>query len=161
METEVRIVRLDPARVAYATGFGTGPEEEAWNKLMAWAMPAGLQKDPAAHRWFGFNNPDPHPGSPNYGYEQWVTIGPQDQPVGDVQVKDFPGGLYAVTHCKLVNITQTWQELVNWRENSAYLGAHHQWLEECLNPPVNGIDPQVMTFDLYLPIAEMPAGLEK
>ena len=66
---EVHIVQLAPMRVASAHGFGASPETLAWDKLTTWAKERGLWQDAAPRRFFGFNNPDPSPGSPNYGYE--------------------------------------------------------------------------------------------
>ena len=148
---EVRIVRLEPMRVAFALGFGASPEEQAWKKLFDWAGRKGLLDDPKAHRYFGFNNPNPSPGSPNYGYEQWMTVGPEVKPEGEVKIKEVPGGLYAVTRWEAIPNPEIWKQLVLWRENSRYKPAHHQWLEECLNP-LEG--PGQLIFDLCLPIAE-------
>ena len=45
----VRIVRLDPMRVASAYGFGPSPEEIAWQTLLDWAKAGGLlDVDPCA-----------------------------------------------------------------------------------------------------------------
>ncbi|NLX09151.1 MAG: hypothetical protein GXY36_05810 [Chloroflexi bacterium] len=148
-EIDVRIVRLEPMRVAMAHGFGPSPEVIAWEKLLAWMQATGLR--PEEHRFFGFNNPDPSPGSPNYGYEQWVTVGPEVQPGGDITIKEFGGGLYAVTRCKLPQITETWRRLAAWREDSPYRCASHQWLEEALSPAVEPFDEVVL--DIYIPIA--------
>jgi DNA gyrase inhibitor GyrI len=148
-ELEVRIVRLEPVRVAAALGFGSSPEGIAWDKLLTWMRAKGLKFD--EHRFFGFNNPDPSPGSPNYGYEQWVTVEPAVEPEGEIKVKEFGGGLYAVTRCKLPQITEVWKQLVAWREDSPYKCAHHQWLEECITPPDTPFDDIIM--DIYLPIA--------
>jgi DNA gyrase inhibitor GyrI len=154
---EVRIVKLEPLHVAAALGYGESPEGLAWGKILAWAGEKGLLVDIHAHRFFGFNNPSPSAGSPNYGYEQWITVGPEYQPEGEIQVKDFAGGLYAVTRCVGVeNIFPTWQKLVAWHENSPYRHAHHQWLEEALNPEesLEGGDIQRAAFDLYMPVME-------
>jgi DNA gyrase inhibitor GyrI len=151
-ELDVRIVRLEPMRVASAHGFGQSPEGEAWDKILAWAKSEGLLEELEAHRFFGFNNPDPSPGSPNYGYEQWITVGPNVEVEGDVELKDLSGGLYAVAPCKLSNIGEVWKQLVAWREDSPYKPAYHQWLEECLTLPGTPFDE--MEFDLYLPIAD-------
>lgn len=154
MSNEVRIVRLQPLQVAASYGFGSGPEGIAWDKMIAFVKENGLEKSAQA-RYFGFNNPSPAPGSENYGYEQWVTIDPQIEASGDIKIKSFSGGLYAVGHCRLSNIGEAWQELVAWREKSRYRPANHQWLEECLTPPIDQpIDWETMEFDLYMPIAE-------
>lgn len=66
----VRIVRLQPFRAVCASGFGTNPEAEAWSKLKLWVQSQGMLHELAKHRFFGFNNPNPSVGSPNYGYDQ-------------------------------------------------------------------------------------------
>ncbi len=154
-DIDVRIVRLEPLRVASSYGFGAGPEGIAWDKMIAFVKTKGLGTDNLEHRYLGFNNPSPSPGSPNYGYEQWITVGPEVDAEGEIKIKNFGGGLYAVTHCKLSHITEVWMQLIDWREKSRYRSANHQWLEECLTPPIDRpIEPEQMEFDLYLPIAE-------
>ena len=163
-QLEVRIVRLEPLHVASAHGFGEGPEGMAWQDILAWAGDQGLLDHLDAHRFFGFNNPDPTPGSPNYGYEQWITVGPEVEGAPGITIKDFPGGLYAVTRCQgIPRITDVWRQLIAWRESSPYAPANHQWLEECLTPdldvlgrgaPLNEIERLArIEMDLYLPIA--------
>jgi DNA gyrase inhibitor GyrI len=147
---EVRIVTLEPMRCAGASGFGPEPEGKAWDTLLKWAEPIGLLSKP--HRFFGYNNPDPSPGSPNYGYDQWITVDAAIQPAEPIKIMEFPGGLYAVARCLGVqNIPVTWKQLVVWCEDSPYRTAQHQWLEECLTPPDTEMDK--LEFDLYLPIA--------
>jgi len=150
---EVRIVEMEPMRVASAHGFGVEPEPEAWNKILAFAQEKGL--DTGKARFFGFNNPNPSPGSPNYGYEQWMTVSPDVQAEGEITIKEIPVRRYAVTRCQGIStITQTWQQLVLWFEDSAYKKPAHwcQCLEELLTPP--GVPYEEYVFDLYLPIAE-------
>ena len=151
MTESVRIVRLEPMRVAASLGFGPEPEGLAWESLTRWAGDAGLAL--SEHRLFGFNNPSPAPGSPNYGYEQWLVLKGEAVAVGRLEIKDFPGGLYAVMRCKGTPNPAIWQSLVRWREASPYRAAHHQWLEELLTPDLLGQWDRV-EFDLYLPIAE-------
>jgi DNA gyrase inhibitor GyrI len=155
-ELNVQIVELEPMRVASFWAFGESPEVEAWEKLLAWARPEGLLDDPEEHPLFGFNNPDPSPGSPNYGYEVWITVGPDVMPEGEARILDFAGGLYAVARCEVVNgqyevIGSTWKKLVVWREDSQYKAGTHQWLEKSLplTPPHTDF-----VLDLYLPIAQ-------
>jgi DNA gyrase inhibitor GyrI len=151
---EVRIVNLEPMRMASAYGFGASPEGIAGNKMNAFLKKNGLLKGYGTERrHFGFNNPDPSAGSPNYGYEIWVEIGAEVQPDGDIRIVDFCGGMYAVTRFEnLENIGKVWKELVRWREGSKYRPAHHQWLENLLNPLET--DMKRYVFDLYLPITE-------
>lgn len=148
-ELDVRIVELPPMRVACGHGFGPHPEDIATEKIAAFVAEKGL----IDYQQFGFNNPNPSPGSPNYGYDIWVTVGPEVQGTEDVRIKMLEGGLYAVTRFKgLQNIGAVWQALVNWRDESPYQVAHHQWLE-CLLPPRN-VPIEDFVFDLYLPIAK-------
>lgn len=153
-DLDVRIVKLEPQRVAMSYGFGSGPENIAWEKMIAFVKAKGLDKDGQAHRFFGFNNPNPSPGSPNYGYEQWITVGPIIEAEGDIKIKTFGGGLYAVTRCKLSSITDAWMQLSAWREQSPYRNASHQWLEEAISDPLARPIDGDSEFDLYLPIAE-------
>ena len=154
-ELDVRIVELEPIHVASFWGFGESPEHEAWEKLISWARPKGLLADPEKHPLYGFNNPNPSRGSPNYGYEVWIVVDPETESNGDAEMKDFDGGLYAVTRCEVPKgqfevIGATWKKLVIWREDSKYKCGNHQWLEESL--PLNLPDTEFV-LDLYLPIS--------
>ena len=162
-EHDVRIVELKPMRVASVWGFGPSPEEQAWTKLEAWARPKGLFDDPEKHPIFGFNNPNPSAGSPNYGYEVWMMVGPEVEPEEDVRILDFAGGLYAVTRCTVPKgnydvIGADWKKLATWREDSKYRCGSHQWLERSVFIPNWGMPEEMpdieFVMDLYLPIAE-------
>jgi DNA gyrase inhibitor GyrI len=152
------MVTLPQMRVASAIGFGEQPEDLAWEKILSWARDAGVLEDLDAVRFFGFNNPSPLPGSPNYGYEQWMTLpegGSEAEvtPADEIELKTLAGGLYAVTRCTLLDIGEKWQQLVIWGEDSAYEIAHHrQCLEEAITPP--GTPFEEMVLDLYLPITK-------
>jgi DNA gyrase inhibitor GyrI len=155
-DLDVRIVKLEPMRVASFLGFGPSPEDEAWRKLMFWARPRGLLDNREKHRLFGFNNPNPSAGSPNYGYEVWIVLDSDPEPKGDAEIKGFDGGLYAVTRCPVPTgqfdvIGAGWKKLAAWREDSRYGQGTHQWLEESL--PLDLPDTEFV-LDLYLPIAE-------
>jgi DNA gyrase inhibitor GyrI len=150
-EDDIRIVELEPMRVAATLGFGSQPEIEAWDKLMTWARAINLLD--GTQRFFGFNNPNPMPGSPNYGYEQWVTVGPDVEPLADVEIKDFEGGAFAVLRCNgLATIGEDWGRLAAWVEASRYRIDHRQSLEELLNSPV--LPHTEWVFDLLAAIAE-------
>ena len=148
-EEDVRIVTLEPLRVAAALGFGPEPETEAWDKLMTWAR-ATNHLD-GTQRYFGFNNPNPMPGSPNYGYEQWMTVGPDAEPLADVEIKAFEGGLYGVLRCDgLATIEEDWGRLASWVESSAYRLDQRPCLEELLSSPV--LPHAEWVFDLHVAI---------
>jgi DNA gyrase inhibitor GyrI len=156
-ELQVSIVKLEPMRVASVQGFGAEPEAEAHQKLEAWAGARGYLDDLAHHRVFGFNNPSPTPGSPNYGYELWITVGPEVEAEGDARIIEFGGGLYAVTRMVSIDdpyesIPDTWKKLYQWMENSKYRMGTHQWMEEHLRLPETPAGN--WSLDLYLPIVE-------
>ena len=152
-ELSVRIIKLEPMIVASASGYGESPEPIAWEKILQWAGDRGLVGEGKKKRFFGFNNPDPSPGTPKYGYEQWIEISEGLTGNEDIDIKDFSGGLYAVAYCESLEVIgQRWQQLVAWREDKGYHRAHHQWLENLLSPPDAPFER--LEFDLYLPIAE-------
>ena len=147
---DVRIVNLPAMKMASAYGFGASPEEVAWKKLLDWAGANNLLEKQGV-RFFGFNNPNPSPGSPNYGYEQWMTIDSTVEVSGEIKTVDFLGGLYAVTRCKLPQIGEAWQALAEWNDTSTYTFGSHQWLEESITPINTPFDDVIM--DIYLPIS--------
>jgi DNA gyrase inhibitor GyrI len=153
---DIKIVRLEPMLVASFHAFSASPEIDARNKLIAWAEPKGLLENTVRHRIFGFDNPSPSPGSPNYGYEFWIMVGEKTKPEGDIKIKEFKGGLYLVTRCEIKNnageiIPETWKNLEIWREATGYKAGNHQWLEEHIGL-FESVD--VFTLDLYRPIVE-------
>lgn len=163
-EMEVRIVHLEPMRVACAAGFGGSPEPIAWKRLLTWARSVGLLEDPESARYFGFNSPSPSSEGEEYGYEQWLVVRPGvtaadgEAKAAGIETKEFPGGLYAVTRCiGLADIGETWTRLGQWVETSDHEVGEHQWLEECLAKPrsweeFEQLSPDSMVLDLYCPI---------
>jgi DNA gyrase inhibitor GyrI len=153
---DIRIVALPPLRVVCINGFGKEPEGQAFTKMKVWAETHGLLEKPC--RIFGYNNPDPAPGSPNYGYDVWISVDEAIQADGEAHIIDFPGGLYAVTRCEVKNpwedIPSTWQKLVKWMEGSKYHHDRHQWLEEHIGPLGKADVNLPFTLDLHLPVSE-------
>ncbi len=157
-DLEVKIVELPPMRVASARGFGPSPEPLAFEKMLAWARAHNLLDGPEKPRFFGFNNPSPSTGSPNYGYEVWMTVGPhaEGEQGGDgISIKEVSAGLYAVRRAAgspFEIFPRAWQELVTWVEQSPYeMDCQHECLEEQLNVLENPQENE-MAFDLYLPV---------
>lgn len=153
--SNVRIVELPRLRVVGALGFGPSPEEEAWKLIERFGRRHGLDLWSGEHRFFGFNNPDPSPGSPNYGYEQWMTVGPDVTVEPPYEIKHVPDGRYAVVSCTgIEQITATWAQLVTWfEENGRPLPLDRdRCLEELLTPIAQ--PPETWRFDLYLGLDE-------
>jgi effector-binding domain-containing protein len=151
---DVRIVDLPAMRVASSLGFGREPEDQAWKQLLRFAANAGIDPKQKGFQTYGFNNPNPTPGSGNYGYEIWLPVGPDVEAKAPIEIKEIPGGKYAVTRFTgLSNIGRVWKELVAWFEDSPYSCPPNssQCLEALQNPLET--DPEKYVFDLYLPIA--------
>ncbi len=159
---EARIERLEPMMVASAHATGKSPEREAWKKMEAWADPIGLLDDLDRHPVFGFNNPDPSPGSDEYGYEFWVAVDPDIEAGPGIELKEFEGGLYAVTTCKLFDeinsefflregYLESWKKLHDWVEENQVRHGSHRALEKPLDPRAPEAE---LVLDLYYPIEE-------
>jgi DNA gyrase inhibitor GyrI len=149
-ELEVSIVKLAPMRVASCRAVSESPERDAWEQLRRWAGPRGLLADIQKHPVFGFNNPPPSPDSREYGYEFWICVGPDVKSEGEIEVKDFPGGLYAVTTCKTVeSIGEVWKSLWEWVQASEYEWRKTHELEKPHDPLASEGE---LVFDLYVPI---------
>jgi DNA gyrase inhibitor GyrI len=155
-EPDVKIVTLPPLRVVCINGFGGSPESQAFDKMKTWAQDHGLLGK--SYRLFGYNNPDPAPGSPNYGYDVWITVDESVQADGEARLIEFPGGLYAVVRLEVDlpgdQIGAGWQKLVRWMQHSKYRHGSHQWLEEHIGPLDQMGGGQHFTLDLHLPIQE-------
>jgi DNA gyrase inhibitor GyrI len=154
---DVRLVTLPAMRVISANGFGKEPEAQAWQKMREWIIANGLESAAKEQRFFGFNNPDPAPGSENYGYEQWMTLPASYEPKEGDAIKEFNGGLYAMLGFRESDPSefgQAWKALNTWQLDSEYdYDESRQWLEECvtagavLNNTESGLG-----FDCYMPI---------
>jgi len=157
-DLKVRLVRLEPMRVACFRAVGANPERDAWEKLRSWAAPKGLLNNMGKHSIFGFNNPNPSKDRPEYGYEFWISVGPAVAGEREIEVKDFSGGLYAVASCRLQgdpegSVPQVWRSLWDWVQASGkYKWRKTHELEQCGNPEA---DVKDIELDLYLPIEEL------
>lgn len=148
---DVRIIQLKPMKVASYRAESSSPEQDAWSVILKWTEERGLQ-NLSTTRYFGFNNPSPENGNPVYGYEVWVTV-PEDCEVSeDITIKQFDGGEYAVASTYLHEITDRWQKLARWVEQSEYTMGRHQWLEETISPVT--APAEKMQLDLYCPISK-------
>lgn len=149
-EEKFKTITLQPFKAISFYGFGESPEDLAHQAANKWLEEHDLQTE-NAYRHFGFNNPNPSHGSPNYGYEIWIVPNQEFSPDPDDKVIDFEGGLYAITYCPSLDVIgQTWQELVNWRDTNGYFHASHQWLEGLHTPWKK--NRTNFEFTLYLPI---------
>lgn len=154
-QLKVDIVELPAMRVASALGFGTEPEMQASTMIHEFAKKAGIELDFNKIRMYGFDNPSPSAGSPNYGYEFWLPVDESVEAIAPIQIKQFTGGTFASTRFTgLSNIGRVWKELVAWVEDSSYAFGPNscQCLEKNDTPFEQ--DPEKWTFDLYLPVVK-------
>ena len=89
----------------------------------------------------------------DYGYEMWVAVDALVQPPEGLGVKEFAGGLYAVTSCRLApasGVPERWKALLRWVHTSPYTWRRttHE-LERVRNPLAPGDE---VVLDLYLPV---------
>ncbi|MHA2140349.1 MAG: effector binding domain-containing protein [Candidatus Thorarchaeota archaeon] len=154
-ELEVRIEKLEPMHVARFQAISKSPENDAWIKLKTWAEPRGLLDDIKKHPVFGFNNPNPSPGKREYGYEFWIKVGKGIASEGDVEIKEFEGGLFAVTTTPLKadpvyedghHFIGAWKRLEEWIKSSKYEFGDQQCLERAHDP---GASEDDLILDLY------------
>ncbi|MFX1318200.1 MAG: effector binding domain-containing protein [Promethearchaeota archaeon] len=161
----VQVVELEPMRVASVRAISASPEVDAWEKMRTWAHPQGLLDDYNKHPVFGFNNPNPLPGQKEYGYEFWIRMGAHFKGEGEIEAKDYEGGLFAVTTCKPWEEMQSefgkkhgylesWKKLVDW----VILSEKYEMDEsrQCLEKPHDqDVSFEELVLDLYQPIKEV------
>ena len=155
VQLKVDIVDLPAMRVASALGFGKEPEMQAAEMIQSFAKKACIDQRGKGNETYGFNNPNPSPGSENYGYEIWLPVDPSVEAIEPIQIKQFPGGRYATTRFTgLSNIGRVWKELVAWVEDSPYAFGPNccQCLEKALSPFEPNVEKWI--FELYLAVAE-------
>ena len=147
---KTKLVDISPSPAARFHAFSSSPEMEAWAAMEEWARSQGLWVGgvmlgpDATARVYGYNNPDPSAGSPNYGYEFLVT---GVEPDGAPEVVDFPGGRYLVVpfaHDDPMQLPAAWKRHAEWAQENGYEVAAHQWLERHIPPGFN--------LELYLPV---------
>lgn len=160
IQSDVKLVTLEEMRFISVHGFGEHPEDIAIEKMRTWVNAHNLTEHVEEYRFFGFNNPGPLAGSPNYGYEQWMTLAEDYIAEEEDKVKKIKGGLFAMLGFR--NATPemfgpVWEALVEWRQDSGYeYDDSRQWLEECLTPKVLlNIEKGTFNFDCYMPIKKI------
>ena len=111
---KVRIERLEKMYAVYTHVLSDTPEKDARRQIMELSKRKELLKKDC--RLFGRNTyptdkPEPH------GYEYFLTIDPKVERESDIQIKEIPGGLYAVFRFQNLNkIRDAWQQLWKLRK---------------------------------------------
>ena len=157
---EVRLERLPAMRAAHVHAFSENPEEDAWRIMEAWAGPLGLLEQGSGTRVFG-RNTYPTTETEPYGYEFFLTVGPGVEPGDGIDLREIPGGSYAVLRFEgLDNIGEAWERMWDWiggsgHEHVGWRKEEHGWcdgFEENLTP--NEEDPSKWVFDLWVQLKE-------
>ncbi len=165
-DSDIRIIELPPMKVASVRVISKSPENDAWAKMREWAEPLGFFDDLEQHPVFGFNNPNPSPGKKEYGYEFWIRVEPDFEADASmnkqgISLKNFEGGLYAVTTCRLLEEMQSdhfkkhnqlpsWKRLMDWLTSSKdYKKDKRLGLERQHDPHASIED---LRLDIHMPI---------
>jgi len=153
-DDQVRIIKLKPQKVAWYRTDGPEPEMKAWKVMLEWIRKNGIDNIPTT-RYFGFNNPNPSPETPDYGYEVWITVSDEIKKGEGIGIKSYSGGLFAVINTDITKITENWEKLSNWVKGSKYSIGEWQWLEEHLIADESSWEIENLQIDLYFPIADI------
>ena len=153
----VRIVKLPAMIVASYQAFSATPENDCAKNVDPFVIGNKIHES-SGFRSFGFNNPDPIEGKPEYGYEMWFTY-PDGLDIPSIfTIKKFEGGLFASISTTLNEIGERWEALYNWNTDSEkYIGDFdRQWLEEISMDyeQFNVVSDAEKQLDLLLPIKE-------
>lgn len=153
---QVKIMELEPLRLAYFRGIGTysptmiGP---LFQKLMNWAGPRGVCGPGSQIMGVCWDDPGITPEL-KCRYDACITVSPDFQDDGRASVQVLPGGSYAVRHCEFVGqgFERVWEELMtDWLPTSGYQPDDRPNLEFYYNDGAS--DPQhKWIMDIWLPV---------
>jgi AraC family transcriptional regulator len=151
---EVKITTLPKMRVAYMRH--TGPYEEcgkAWEKLMAWAGPAGVLGLDTQMAGMGYDDPRTTPPE-KLRYDACITIGPDVKVSGEVQIQEIGGGEYATV--KQVGpyekLPETYMYLYDeWSKTSGRTISDRPAIEFYRNDPETTPTEELIT-EIYVPL---------
>lgn len=162
--SDVRVIHLPPCTVASYRYIGENPEEAAGAVLEKFIQESNLYDRKPDARMFGFNSPNPSPGRPHHGYEDWITIPADMEAPPPLVKKQFSGGLYAA-HKIMLGDFHEWAWLREWVEHSDKYQANYsaegaENMDGCLEEGLNWMyyshlgwpashEPQL---DLLLPV---------
>jgi DNA gyrase inhibitor GyrI len=156
-EMDIRIEKLAAMPTLYVHSAADEPEQDAMNRILAYAKTNGLTEK-AGVRLFGRNTyPDKQE---SHGYELYLTVDEKTQLYTDIETGIIPGGVYAVLRFKgLDNIGFAWKKLWEWIEKS---GREHLGWQKGVHGWVGGFEEQVnwqqakppteWVFDLWVPL---------
>lgn len=151
-EPEIRIIALEPIRVARYHDPVAPSCFDSWRHMIGWASGHGL-KDLPATRAFGHTSPNPEGIIPKYGYDVLLALPDGFEPRGHIQAAELSGGLYAVTSTCYRDYVPYWRALGRWvREHPLYERRPGPPLEELhvFGFPVNEDSPVDLLYPIQL-----------
>ncbi|MFX1521811.1 MAG: effector binding domain-containing protein [Promethearchaeota archaeon] len=164
----IKLVELNPMRVASFQYVGENPELNAFKELTKWVQGKNLLSKNVRYHFFGFNNPIPTENNSVYGYEVWFPLDDDFEGDDEIKIKEFKGGLFAVKEMLLSDFIsdQGWtvfhSEAELWMKENMYEYDHTvQWLEEHIvekqdiNNFIQKKDLSNWTIGLYLPVRKV------
>lgn len=165
---EIKVVELNPMKVASFQYVGENPEVNAFKEIIKWAQEKNLLNKDVKNHFFGFNNPTPSENNPVYGYEVWLPLDDDFEGDDEIKIKEFKGGLFAVKEMLLSDFFsgQGWNVFhsaaESWmKENMYEYDRTVQWLEEHIVEKkdidnfIQKNDLSNWTIGLYLPIRKV------
>lgn len=153
---QLRVEDRAPTRIAYIAGRGPYAKvlPESFGRLCSYAQKHGLFERAGAVT-LAVCHDDPRTTPPEQiRSEAAVTVGPDFTPEGDIQVRELPGGRYAVaTHLgPYEKLAAAWQEAEGRLIPAAGLRFREgECFEVYLNDP-NSVPPEQIRTDIYVPV---------
>ena len=139
------------------------PEEEAFEKLKKWSEPRGLFDNPSIHQVFGRNNPMPVNNPKLRGYEFLISLSDDDE-TNDIDIVDFPGGLYVVVQSRgIEQMQENWGKIMKWiKESKRFTFGYPEGYDHANMPSLemeHHIEPLKGPYliDYYFPIKDKEA----
>lgn len=153
---EITIEKLDEQRVAYIRH--NGPYEEVgptWQKLMSWAWPRGLVGPQSKSLGVSYDDPDVT-APEKIRYDACVTVGPDVEAEGDVQVQTIAGGCYAkaVHTGPYESFSDTYVRILGQElPRLGYEPRSEPCVELYLNNP-QSTPPEKLVTEIFVPVVE-------
>ena len=165
---EIKVVELNPMKVASFQYVGENPELNAIKSMFRWAQKKEFFSKDARFYFFGFNNPIPSEDNSESGYEVWLPLDVNFEGDDEIKIKEFKGALFATTEMSFIDFlsNQGWNVFHSaaklWmKENMYERDITVQWLEKHIVQKrdidnfIQKNDLSKWTICLYLPIRKV------
>lgn len=152
-KSNIKILKFPPMKVASFHATGAAAEQDAFQKLYAWAYSRGFLKDPEKNPMFGFDSTTVARNRKTPGYEIWLGVPDSVVPEDGFKIKEFGGGIFLVMACStrgnpVKTIPAAWVKLHQWAQGNGYEMGNYPTLERFYAVPLS----DDFTIDLYYPV---------